>query len=162
MFKERNSSSKRSYYKVIKKEIGENMMTVRNATRKDIEFLSKKDIHISYEVLEQSIDNGKVCILEMDYLRIGWLRYNLFWDNTPFMNMFFIEIEYRNLGYGKFLLDYWENQMQSKGYQEVLTSTLVHEEAIHFYLKHGYKVVGGFHPSDEEYEVILKKKVWSD
>lgn len=49
--------------------------------------------------------------------------------------------------------------MESSGFDMVMTSTLVHEEAIHFYLKNKYLVVGGFQPNHDEYEVILKKEL---
>lgn len=32
---------------------------------------------------------------------IGWLRWGLFWDNTPMMNMLYLLKGHRNKGYGK-------------------------------------------------------------
>lgn len=55
------------------------------------------------------------------------VRYNLFWDNTPFCTMLFIDEDY-----------------QGKGFGMLLTSTQVNEEAQHFYIKLGYKDCGGF------------------
>ncbi|MDE6656864.1 MAG: GNAT family N-acetyltransferase [Anaeroplasmataceae bacterium] len=133
------------------------MRSIRLANLKDTEFLVENDKHIAYDILRDSIEKGCIYILEIEDKIIGWLRYNLFWDNTPFLNMLYIFEEYRNQGLGSLLLEHWENQMQLQGYQSVMTSTLVHEDAIHFYLKYGYQVVGGFHPTEEEYEVILKK-----
>ncbi|MDE6661164.1 MAG: GNAT family N-acetyltransferase [Anaeroplasmataceae bacterium] len=135
------------------------MTSMRLAVYKDLDFLTGHDPHISYRALRESIENKRVYILEMNYNIIGWIRYNLFWDNTPFLNMLYILEEYRRQGLGAFMLEYWENQMQVQGYETVMTSTLVHEDAIHFYLKNGYQVVGGFHPTMEEYEVILKKEI---
>jgi ribosomal protein S18 acetylase RimI-like enzyme len=40
-------------------------------------------------------------------------------------------------------MEYWEEDMKSKGYDMVLTSTQVDEEAQHFYRKLGYKDCGG-------------------
>ena len=134
------------------------MTSMRLAVQKDMDFLLDHDPHISYRTLRESIDNKRVYILELNYNIIGWIRYNLFWDNTPFLNMLYILEEYRKQGLGAFMLEYWENQMQIQGYETLMTSTLVHEDAIHFYLKNGYQVVGGFHPTMEEYEVILKKE----
>lgn len=133
------------------------MTSIRLANQKDICFLSEMDTHISYEILRESIENKRIYVLELEKKIIGWLRYNLFWDNTPFMNMLYILEHYRKQGYGSLLLEHWENQMQLQGYKTLMTSTLVHEEAIHFYLKYGYQVVGGFHPNVDEYEIILKK-----
>lgn len=69
---------------------------------------------------------------------------NLFWDNTPFCTMLFIDEGYQGKGYGKQLLEYWENDMKTQGYGMVLTSTQVDESSQHFYRKLGYKDCGGF------------------
>ena len=132
------------------------MEKIRVANVSDLDFLSR-DIHINLAVLKENIERGYVYIIENKEKSVGWLRYNIFWDNTPFLNMIYVLETYQNQGYGGFALKVWEQEMVAKGYKEVMTSTLVHESSIHFYLKHGYVVVGGFHPSNEEYEVILKK-----
>lgn len=75
---------------------------------------------------------------------IGLLRYNLFWDNTPFCTMLFIDCKHRGKGYGKKLMEYWEYDMKSQGYRMLLTSTQVNENSQHFYRKLGYKDCGGF------------------
>lgn len=79
-----------------------------------------------------------------DNKTIGLLRYNLFWDNTPFCTMLFIDWNYHGKGYGSKLMEHWENDMKSQGYGMLLTSTQVDEEAQHFYRKLGYKDCGGF------------------
>lgn len=73
----------------------------------------------------------------------GLLRYNLFWDNTPFCTMLYIDEHYQSRGYGKQLLEYWENDMKLQGYGMVLTSTQVDETAQHFYRRAGYRDCGG-------------------
>ena len=133
------------------------MSSIRLAAQQDLDFLSEHDKHIDYAILKESIKSKRVYILEYNNKSIGWLRYNLFWDNTPFLNMLYVLEEYRKQGFGALLLEHWEKQMSIQGYKTIMTSTLVHEDAIHFYLKYGYQVVGGFHPSEDEYEVILKK-----
>lgn len=130
---------------------------VRSATHQDLDFLTENEKEIQYDALLESIDKRRIYILEVDNKRVGWLRFNLFWDHIPFLNMLFILQEQRNQGLGSYLLEHWETQMRMLGEATLMTSTLVHEEAIHFYLQYGYKVVGGFHPSQDEYEVILKK-----
>ena len=85
---------------------------------------------------------GYVCV-EKEKV-IGVLRYNLFWDNTPFCTMLFIDAEYRNRGYGKLMMEHWEQDMKSQGYGMLMTSTQVDEDAQHFCRKLGYKDSGGF------------------
>ena len=75
---------------------------------------------------------------------IGVLRYNLFWDNTPFCTLLFMGEGCRGKGYGKRMLEQWEHDMKSLGYGMLMTSTQVDENAQHFYRKLGYKDSGGF------------------
>ena len=82
-------------------------------------------------------------VLENDQRKIGVLRYNLFWDNTPFCTLLFIHPEFQRIGYGKAMMAHWEKEMKANGYGMVMTSTQVDEMAQHFYRKLGYKDAGG-------------------
>ena len=132
-------------------------MEIRFATMKDIDTLSFYDKHISKQELENLIRVNRVYVLEKDDNFMGWLRYNLFWDNTPFMNMLYLLEDNRGKGLGKQVVVYWEEQMKMLGYSNVMTSTASNEYAQHFYNKFGYITVGGFSPVGEPYEIILSK-----
>lgn len=132
-------------------------MEVRFATIDDRNIIAHYDRHISKHELEILIGLNRVYILESENGFIGWLRYNLFWDNTPFMNMLYLLEEYRGKGFGKQFVIYWEEQMKMSGYNVVMTSTASDEYAQHFYNKSGYAAVGGFLPDGEAYEIILSK-----
>ncbi len=134
-------------------------MDIRLATTIDIKILSQHDKHISKTELENLIRLNRVYIAEDNGKFVGWLRYNLFWDNTPFMNMLFVLDEYRGSGIGRQFVEYWECEMKLLGYETVMTSTSSDEYAQHFYMKLGYKVIGGFMPDGDPYEVILSKMV---
>ena len=86
-------------------------MDIRNARWDDIPALVRLDRHISRQELENSVRLGRVYIAEGQGEFAGWLRYNLFWDNTPFMNMLYLLEEYRGHGYGTQLVRYWEAEM---------------------------------------------------
>lgn len=130
---------------------------IRIAKNSDLEILSRYDKHISKDELARSILSERVYILEDSGEFIGWLRWNLFWDNTPFMNMLYILDGNRSKGYGRELVLYWEQKMWSLGYGRVMTSTASDECAQHFYVKLGYKAVGGFTLSGDVYEMIFEK-----
>jgi len=134
-------------------------MVIRYAEISDYLWLKEHDKHISGEILKIKIDLKEIYVVQENCELIGWLRYNLFWDNTPFMNLLFIPEKYRRKGIGRKLLHFWENEMKEKGYSNVLTSTLSNEDAQHFYRKMDYKEIGGFNYLDEPLEIIFQKKL---
>lgn len=88
----------------------------------------------------------RIYIVEAEDSIAGWLRYGLFWDNTPFMNMLYLLEEYRGKGLGSALVSHWERELLARGFSTVMTSTASDEYAQHFYHKLGYRAVGGFTP----------------
>lgn len=134
-------------------------MRIRKATEKDVRILSEKDRHICKSELRNLIQLKRIYIAERNHQLTGWLRYGLFWDNTPFMNMLYLLEDFRGKGYGKALVGHWETEMKQSGYGVVMTSTAADEYAQHFYHKLGYKTVGGFTPQDSSYEIILEKQL---
>ncbi len=134
-------------------------MTIRRAAQADIKLIHEHDVHISEQELATSISLGRVYVAEESGSLAGWLRYNLFWDNTPFMNMLYVMENYRGQGFGKSLVDRWEKDMCAEGYKAVLTSTQSDEFAQHFYVKLGYKAIGGFSIGIDPYELIFAKEL---
>ena len=130
---------------------------IRYANINDHLWLTEHDKHISEMNLRNKINNNEVYVIEINKKIVGWLRYNLFWDSIPFMNMVYILDEYQKVGIGKSLVKYWENEMKKNGYDNILTSTQSNEEAQHFYRKLGYKEIGGFKYFNDPYETIFQK-----
>jgi GNAT superfamily N-acetyltransferase len=132
-------------------------MIIRYAGNNDYAWLKKHDKHINGEILKMKINLREIYIAQENNETIGWLRYNLFQDEIPFMNMLYLLENYRKKGIGKKLVEHWENEMRNKGYKNVLTSTLSNENAQHFYRKTGYTEIGGFKYFEEPYEIIFHK-----
>lgn len=116
---------------------------VRYVQEDDKEFWFKLDKHLSEAEFQKKIRDKMGYVLLENDIPIGLLRYNLFWDNTPFCTLLFIDWEYQHQGFGRKLMEYWEKDMKSLGYGMIMTSTQVDEEAQHFYRKMGYKDAGG-------------------
>jgi ribosomal protein S18 acetylase RimI-like enzyme len=135
----------------------EKAINIRYAGINDYSWLIEHDKHISEKVMKSKIGASEVCLAENASNIIGWLRYNLFWDEIPFLNMLYFLEEYRRKGIGTRLIRFWEEEMKQKGYKNVLTSTLSNEKAQHFYRKMGYKEIGGFKYLDEPYELLFQK-----
>ena len=102
---------------------------------------------------------GRVYIaIDADGVPVGWLRWGLFWDNTPFMNLLFVLPQARGQGHAAALVARWEEDMRAQGYATVMTSTASDEDAQGLYRHLGYRAAGGFLPEGEPYELIFTKK----
>jgi GNAT superfamily N-acetyltransferase len=132
-------------------------MTIRAAAFPDLESLTAVDHHISKGELENLIRLGRVTVLEVDGKFAGWLRWNLFWDNTPFLNMLYLLESYRGKGLGQAMMVHWEAEIAALGYDRCMTSTAADEYAQHFYTRLGYTALGGFTPFGDAYELIFGK-----
>lgn len=134
-------------------------MTVRYANEGDFELLCSNDRHIRADELRSSIEAKRVLVILDGGRTAGWLRYNLFWDNLPFLNMLYLFEEYRGKGYGHQLVQHWEREMAGAGYREVLTSTLSNERGQFFFRKRGYTDCGALLLPGEPLEIILRKEL---
>ncbi|MFV3013129.1 GNAT family N-acetyltransferase [Clostridium botulinum] len=135
-------------------------MKIEYASELDFQFILDNDRHVSKQLIKNKLKEKEIIIAKnQDNKIIGWLRYSYFWDNTPFMNMLYINENYRNKGIGEKLVKFWEFEMKSKGYELVMTSTLSNEQAQHFYRKLGYKDAGSLLLDDEPLEIIFAKGI---
>ena len=128
------------------------MVKIRHVRTEDKQFWYSLDRHLPEEEFVNKVRDNRGYILEEDGKPVGLLRYNLFWDNTPFCTLLFVDWPYQKKGYGRMLMEHWEADMMEKGYGMLLTSTQADEEAQHFYRKLGYKDCGGFVPTVPGYE----------
>ena len=135
-------------------------MKIEYGSEVNFQFILDNDRHVSKELIENKLKEKEIIIAkDEDNKIIGWLRYSYFWDNTPFMNMLYINANYRNKGIGKELVLFWEKEMKKKGYKFLMTSTLSNEDAQHFYRKLGYKDSGSLLLPNEPLEIIFIKKL---
>lgn len=135
------------------------MITIRMAIEDDFPFLEKNDRHIRLNEIKMLIGQDRILLAEIDGETVGWLRWSLFWDNTPFMNMLYFLDGFRGKGYGRQIVEHWENQMRQEGYDTVMTSSLSDEQAQHFYRKLGYVDSGSLLLPGEALEIIFTKKI---
>lgn len=132
---------------------------IRYASTEDLDALSELDVHISLTELSDVIGRRRVIIATESGRLLGWLRYGLFWDNLPFMNMLYIIDGERGKGLGTALCDFWERELKKLGYSLALTSTLSDERGQFFYRKRGYRDCGSLILPNEVMEIIMYKKL---
>ena len=70
-------------------------MEIRYAKPGDIDLISEYDEHVSKDEMKNAIAMKRIILLFIDGEFEGWLRFNLFWDNIPFMNLLFVLEEQR-------------------------------------------------------------------
>lgn len=137
----------------------DNNLQIRHVETKDKEFWFSLDKHFSEKEFEKKVRDKQGYILFADNLPIGILRYNLFWDNTPFCTLLYIAEKYQRSGYGKMLMNFWENEMKALGYDWLLISTQSDENAQHFYRALGYEDCGCLIAPDQPMEIFLGKHI---
>ncbi|NOU70408.1 GNAT family N-acetyltransferase [Paenibacillus sp. LMG 31458] len=135
-------------------------MKIVIATDSDYEYIRDHDHHILQSLILPKIYGHEIYLLRNEEdINIGWMRFGYFWDNTPFMNMIWVDEQYRSKGVGKQVVLFWEDEMQKKGFKLVMTSTLANENAQHFYRSLGYQDAGCLILENEPLEIILTKKI---
>ena len=147
-------------------------MLIEIAKLADIQNIAKLDTHIPKERLTECVRLGHVYVLKDDSACtppenapiVGTLRYSLFWQTIPFLDLLYISRAFRRMGHGTEMMRTWEEAMKKRGYEYVMTSTQADEDAWAFYEKLGYRRAGGFFPPEQDAEewIYLKKLELSD
>ena len=131
---------------------------IRLAGESDLCFLAAHDRHIGAQELANVVRLGRVVIAtDAEGAPVGWLRWGLFWDEHPFMNLLYLLEPYRGRGLGRELVTDWENRMKAAGHDVLMTSTQANECAQFFYRRLGYEDVGSFALPGDPLELILQK-----
>ncbi len=137
------------------------MFIVTHATKKDIYDYFQIDKHLPKWEYESKIRDKRCYIIGYNKKTIGVMRYNLLFDSIPFLTLIFVDKPYRNKGFGKQALQFWEKEMGQLGHKMVITSTQIDEEAQHFYRKLGYIDKGGLFldntPFEQPQELFMVK-----
>lgn len=139
------------------------MFSIRFATLKDKDFWFTLDRHLKEIEYEKKVALNQCYIIEEDNKSVGVMRYNLFWDVIPFLNLIYIDFNYQKRGLGTKAILFWEEEMRKFGYELVMTSTMVEETSQHFYRKLNYKDCGclikDFSPFVETMEMFMMKPI---
>jgi ribosomal protein S18 acetylase RimI-like enzyme len=134
-------------------------MEIRLANRNDHQGVIKYDSHIHHNTVDKCIQDQLVYVLCDEENIVGILRYSLFWQSIPFLDLLYIDEAYRGKGYGRHMMDHWESVMQTMKYEYVMLSTQEDETEKYFYEKLGYRRIGAFLPPDQDADEIMYLKM---
>ena len=139
------------------------MFEIRYVSETDKAFWFMLDKHMSESEFLLKIRDKRGYVISDGDEPVGVMRYNLFWDNIPFLTLIYFEESHRGKGFGRQAMLFWENEMHELGYQMVMTSTQVDEEAQHFYRKLGYRDRGSLFldntPFEQPQEMFMLKNL---
>lgn len=133
-------------------------MEIRLAAEQDLEQILQLDRHVPQERLMACLREGWVLVLTDGNGVLGMLRYNLFWQTVPFLDLLYLAESHRGQGWGSKMMTVWEQAMEEKGYPFVMLSTQADETAKEFYEKIGYRRIGGFLPPEQDAEELMYLK----
>ena len=133
-------------------------MEIILAASKQFQAVRRYDSHIPPIRLSDCIRDNQVYALQDGGNVIGVLRYSLFWQTIPFLDLLYIDEDYRGKGYGRQMMDHWEAQMADLVYPYVMLSTQADETAKYFYEKLGYRRIGAFLPPEQQADELLYLK----
>jgi len=137
------------------------MFGIRYVFENDKSFWFSLDKHMHESEFELKIRDKRGYIISDGDKPVGVMRYNLFWDNTPFLTYIHLKESSQGKGFGRQAVLFWENEMRELGYKMVMTSTQVDEQAQHFYRKLGYMDRGSLFldntPFEQPQEILMIK-----
>ena len=137
------------------------MFEVKYVSDSDRAFWFSLDKHLSEGEYDLKVRDKRAYIISLHKHPIGVMRYSLFWDSIPFLNLIYIDDAYQGMGYGKQAVLFWECEMRKLGYAAVMTSTQADEQAQHFYRKLGYIEKGSLFfdntPFEQPLEIVMMK-----
>ena len=134
-------------------------ITITFAKLKHLKWLTQKDNHVEERIMRKKITDQQILLSLLDGQIVGWLRFSLFWDNTPFINLLFVTKAYRHQQIGQSLVLFWEETMKKDKYNLVMTSSQSNENGQHFFRKIGYKDAGSLLLPSEPLEIIFIKEL---
>jgi hypothetical protein len=77
------------------------LVEIRYITKEDKEYWYRLDKHLSNDEYDKKVRDNRGYLILVDNKPVGILRYNMFWDNTPFCTMLYIDDAHQKKGMAK-------------------------------------------------------------
>ena len=122
-----------------------------------------RDTHLPRKEFRPLAERGRLLWITAGEEKAGVIRWGLFWDEIPFLNLLWLEPGRRRMGFGAKAMELWENARRAEGYRAVMTSSQADEEGQHFYRRLGYRDAGGLLPGiagmEQAMEIFFMKGI---
>lgn len=132
---------------------------LRPAIESDFAFLRGLSPEPSDKALHAQIRDGRLRIIESESGSgpIGFLKFSILWETLPFIEVIWFTAGSRGQGLGRRAVQAWEEEMKSRDFNLVLTSTAADETAQRFWRKLGYVDCGSLTVRNKPAEIFLQK-----
>jgi ribosomal protein S18 acetylase RimI-like enzyme len=132
---------------------------LRPALESDFPFLRGLSHQPSDDALHAQIRGGRLRIIESEPINdpIGFLKFSILWETLPFIEVIWFTAGSRGHGLGQRAVQEWEEEMKSRGFDLVLTSTAADETTQRFWRKLGYVDCGSLSVRGKPAELFLQK-----
>jgi predicted N-acetyltransferase YhbS len=94
----------------------------------ELAFLGERE-RLATQDLRAVVERGQALVARDQDALVGWLRWGMFWDEVPFMNMLHVVEDRRHQGIGRRLVEEWQHRCRQSGHALVMTSTMSSESA---------------------------------
>ena len=138
-----------------------NNINVVFATKLDQYFLTE-NAHISSELFNRKLKYKEILIAKIDEKRAGILISEYLWSHIPFIAQIWINVDFRKIGIGKSMLNYFEQYLIENNHFILLSSSMENNINAQDWHRHmGFKDCGIISEinDDNTGEVFFKKSL---
>ncbi|NKB56749.1 MAG: GNAT family N-acetyltransferase [Alphaproteobacteria bacterium] len=133
------------------------MISIRPADLTDIDFLKGLELAPNEAKLKEILQGGNIQIAVADHTSVGFLSFSILWGTLPFLEFIEIPVSLRGRKFGARSVRAWEQEMKSRGFDLVLTSTNADGDAQHFWRKMGYVDCGALTVRGKAAEIFFQR-----
>ena len=142
---------------------------IRFAGVDDFKIVRDIDPHSQYidpEKIKLKIQGKEIILAFIGNKPVGLMKFSYFWSTRPYLDLIWFKPEFRKKGFGKQLLQFWENYLINQGHTYIFSSSQENEpEPQEWHVKQGFikcGIINGLNLPHEEIAEIFFYKIIVD
>ncbi len=131
------------------------------ATKQD-ELFIRKNVELTSEFFNRKVKYNEIFVAKVENKQVGFLIFDYLWSEVPFMASIWINPEYRKIGIGKSMLNYFKQYLSDNNYTMLFSSSMENAKEAQAWHKHmGFKECGFISEinDDNTGEVFFRKSL---
>ena len=139
-------------------------VSINLVTKRDENFL-RKNAQLTKELFNRKSKYNEILVAKVDNKSVGFLIFDYLWTDVPFMAQIWIFTDYRKIGIGRGLLNYFELYLSDNNHTMLFSSSMENAKETQAWHKHmGFKECGFISEinDDNTGEVFFRKSLKRD